>query len=110
MEAAGLGVFPETESTSGANGTCINPYFDDPESWDCDCFEEIQKRCVVAAPGTSGGDALVQCFRASFCLHAHVCQEWKDTWCESTSEFQDALQQLASATSSDTVSGLIERA
>jgi len=52
--------------------SCIDPASDDPEMWECNCFEEMQNKC-------GGMDA--NCFQCIFCENANVCSSWKTKMC-----------------------------
>jgi len=49
---------------------CVNPRVDDPESYDCECVEDMIKTC-------EGVDEA--CFKGIMCNSAEVCQSWKDS-------------------------------
>eukprot|EP00747_Dinoflagellata_sp_TGD_P128625 gnl/TRDRNA2_/TRDRNA2_174569_c0_seq4.p1 gnl/TRDRNA2_/TRDRNA2_174569_c0~~gnl/TRDRNA2_/TRDRNA2_174569_c0_seq4.p1 ORF type:complete len:269 (-),score=48.10 gnl/TRDRNA2_/TRDRNA2_174569_c0_seq4:52-858(-) len=61
---------------------CIYPPTADPESWHCDCYNEMKCRCakIRELHGFSGFSEKA-CLRSSFCLHPDVCQGWKDSAC-----------------------------
>lgn len=94
LEAAGVG-----ESLSlphvATDSACIDPLHDDPESWDCDCFETMKQTCENV------NHPMTQCMTALMCAHPRVCQSWK-----STSKCAD----VASITQQIQRSSLLERA
>eukprot|EP00747_Dinoflagellata_sp_TGD_P006871 gnl/TRDRNA2_/TRDRNA2_116500_c0_seq1.p1 gnl/TRDRNA2_/TRDRNA2_116500_c0~~gnl/TRDRNA2_/TRDRNA2_116500_c0_seq1.p1 ORF type:complete len:482 (-),score=40.32 gnl/TRDRNA2_/TRDRNA2_116500_c0_seq1:303-1592(-) len=61
---------------------CINPLTADPESWDCDCFEEMHRLCkeIVSVHKVVGFSTTV-CLRAQICSNPMVCGDWKATQC-----------------------------
>jgi len=48
---------------------CIDPAVDDPESWDCECVEDMKTSC---------GGVDEACFKGILCGKAEICQTWKD--------------------------------
>jgi len=56
---------------------CVDPSTDDPESWACDCSADMESEC---------GGIDEECFQGLMCSHSGVCQEWKDTNCQSLLE------------------------
>merc|ERR1712087_1054335 len=66
----------------------------DPESWDCDCYEEAHSVCErVEVEHTD-----LECLRAHYCNFPNVCQAWKDQFCNANlDQLRDAL--LAEANS-----------
>eukprot|EP00747_Dinoflagellata_sp_TGD_P144030 gnl/TRDRNA2_/TRDRNA2_176448_c5_seq8.p1 gnl/TRDRNA2_/TRDRNA2_176448_c5~~gnl/TRDRNA2_/TRDRNA2_176448_c5_seq8.p1 ORF type:complete len:454 (+),score=36.56 gnl/TRDRNA2_/TRDRNA2_176448_c5_seq8:68-1363(+) len=80
LEAAGAGApIPEHVSLKqqSAEAKCINPPTEDPMSWNCDCYEQMQQRCKDIGASTE----MEMCLRAQFCEHTHTCQHWKDAAC-----------------------------
>jgi len=68
--------FADVASTARGNLTvsedpneCINPAVDDPESWDCECIDDM----ITSCDGVSQS-----CFKGIMCKNAGVCQSWKD--------------------------------
>jgi hypothetical protein len=61
----------------GAN--CINPLVQDPQSWACDCFDEMLSSCTALA-GANVTEEL--CMRAKFCEDPRVCSAWKQQACD----------------------------
>jgi len=64
---------PETEIT----GDCLQPANDDPESWECECAEDLDAVC----PPTSTPD-LAHCYLTHMCNYDDICQSWKDQKCQ----------------------------
>merc|ERR1719498_2131528 len=58
---------------------CINPPTEDPLAWDCDCYEEMHKRC--RAIKATSPNAMSTCLQAQFCTHKNICPEWAATVC-----------------------------
>lgn len=90
---------------------CIHPTTADPESWECDCYEDMLTRCnAIAALETSstGGAGLLEegdykesrCIRALFCLHPRTCDSWKTSSCSTPKvvRMMDALDKKESLT------------
>eukprot|EP00747_Dinoflagellata_sp_TGD_P134893 gnl/TRDRNA2_/TRDRNA2_175388_c0_seq5.p1 gnl/TRDRNA2_/TRDRNA2_175388_c0~~gnl/TRDRNA2_/TRDRNA2_175388_c0_seq5.p1 ORF type:complete len:577 (+),score=66.88 gnl/TRDRNA2_/TRDRNA2_175388_c0_seq5:67-1797(+) len=76
---------------------CIYPTTADPESWDCDCFRDMYRRCQLleATHGfTFGKNSMVWCMRALFCANDAVCSHWKSQTCGHplVQNFQHMLQ------------------
>merc|ERR1712190_212971 len=84
MLAGGVGQTPASAvgSWGSAEAACMNPLIEDPESWDCDCYESMHSRCKVveALPDTEDYTE-EKCFRALFCVHDGVCRSWKHQFC-----------------------------
>lgn len=53
---------------------CMDPLLEDPESWQCDCYETMMIRCASVDPPPS--DEL--CLRLHFCTFERVCTAWKE--------------------------------
>ena len=49
--------------------SCINPAFDDPETFTCDCVEKAMWKC--------DGKNIDQCIRKLLCTMKDICEEWK---------------------------------
>eukprot|EP00747_Dinoflagellata_sp_TGD_P118861 gnl/TRDRNA2_/TRDRNA2_172907_c0_seq1.p1 gnl/TRDRNA2_/TRDRNA2_172907_c0~~gnl/TRDRNA2_/TRDRNA2_172907_c0_seq1.p1 ORF type:complete len:717 (-),score=105.75 gnl/TRDRNA2_/TRDRNA2_172907_c0_seq1:422-2572(-) len=74
---------------------CIDPRSADPESWDCDCFEEMHKRCKDKEDDHNvHGFSTAICLRAMFCENPKVCQNWKALFCN-TERMQSIRQVIA---------------
>jgi len=58
---------------------CMNPPTEDPESWECDCYDSIEAACIAIAD--TSGWTIERCTQAVFCTTEFVCQHWKDTSC-----------------------------
>jgi len=61
------------ETNGDIVATCVEPSFEDPESWDCECAEVMITAC-------SGKD-LESCIRTLLCLNPNVCLSWKKDHC-----------------------------
>jgi len=66
-----------TESVSATDSSCIDPSTEDPESWECECFDEMSKSCDV--PNQE------DCIRELMCNKCSLCLAWKQTHCSSDS-------------------------
>eukprot|EP00747_Dinoflagellata_sp_TGD_P105138 gnl/TRDRNA2_/TRDRNA2_169462_c0_seq5.p1 gnl/TRDRNA2_/TRDRNA2_169462_c0~~gnl/TRDRNA2_/TRDRNA2_169462_c0_seq5.p1 ORF type:complete len:514 (-),score=38.19 gnl/TRDRNA2_/TRDRNA2_169462_c0_seq5:94-1635(-) len=76
---------------------CIHPPIADPESWACDCFEEMHQRCeTVSLHHAIDGFSEAMCLRAMFCSHSVVCGGWKEQACKDPliADILKALQDL----------------
>jgi len=78
LAASGVGLasFADEVSIVSHNSTisndpnaCTMPDVADPESWDCECIEEMIDVC---------GGTDESCFKDLLCNRAEVCQSWKD--------------------------------
>jgi len=87
---------PSTHDEAGDN--CLNPLVQDPQSWACDCFDEMQHSCAVLAEHVPNETTFTEelCMRAKFCEQSQICSEWKEHACE-----EDEVQQLQSLLSND---------
>merc|ERR1712232_550766 len=95
-EAAGVGTTLPLDPQEPQNNTspCMNPLVEDPESWDCDCYEVMHTRCddISSLPVVQPVYSLSDCLRALLCHHDGVCGFWKDEFCSSVSPIlHDAL-------------------
>eukprot|EP00747_Dinoflagellata_sp_TGD_P076407 gnl/TRDRNA2_/TRDRNA2_159140_c0_seq12.p1 gnl/TRDRNA2_/TRDRNA2_159140_c0~~gnl/TRDRNA2_/TRDRNA2_159140_c0_seq12.p1 ORF type:complete len:520 (+),score=55.33 gnl/TRDRNA2_/TRDRNA2_159140_c0_seq12:114-1673(+) len=57
---------------------CLNPSEEDPMSWECDCYDEMKKRCTEMKAVDEK-----TCLRAQMCMHEHICPEWASRMCNS---------------------------
>merc|ERR1712157_388098 len=101
MEADGVSTTSARRLGDANSGIdmCIDPSLEDPESWDCDCYEDMQERCHTLALKTTSEDLdtfYALCFRAQFCIFDRVCQDWKHLWC--SSELQELQEWLIQGT------------
>mmetsp|Transcript_106637 Transcript_106637/g.227722 ORF Transcript_106637/g.227722 Transcript_106637/m.227722 type:complete len:490 (-) Transcript_106637:127-1596(-) len=91
---------------------CMDPRLEDPEAWECDCYEEAKQQCMSLTP-TPEDTSLAQCLRAHYCMNRRVCSEWKASFCTSSevTHFIEALNaQSASWEDEEAVSqSLLER-
>jgi len=62
---------------------CMHPPTEDVESWNCDCYSDMLRRChAVSEQGlVSGRFSTVLCLRAQFCSYDRVCRHWKTQTC-----------------------------
>jgi hypothetical protein len=60
-----------TTEEDPVNG-CMDPAVEDPESWECDCLDNMISEC-------GGVDA--ECFRKQMCCHQGICSNWRNTHC-----------------------------
>eukprot|EP00747_Dinoflagellata_sp_TGD_P083780 gnl/TRDRNA2_/TRDRNA2_162254_c0_seq1.p1 gnl/TRDRNA2_/TRDRNA2_162254_c0~~gnl/TRDRNA2_/TRDRNA2_162254_c0_seq1.p1 ORF type:complete len:164 (+),score=23.14 gnl/TRDRNA2_/TRDRNA2_162254_c0_seq1:645-1136(+) len=79
QESAMLGQYMANISDVGDSNACIYPPKEDPESWDCNCFEEMQEKCdrVAGTPGYT----MEMCLAAQYCLHPNICNRWANVVC-----------------------------
>jgi len=74
------------EAVSFANDTrqnvdaesCVDPQVDDPESYDCECAEEMSATC--SGPNHADQD-LETCLTTLLCQNSNVCSSWKRGHC-----------------------------
>jgi len=59
-------------SLEDLQASCVDPALDDPESWECECAEDMTATC---------GGVDEECFRGLLCKNANICAEWKQTHC-----------------------------
>jgi hypothetical protein len=96
--------FSESSNWQTGNGTslpadlgdaqCMNPVTEDPESWECDCYDEMVNRCEKVGHAADADDNLENvCIRAQFCLYPRVCASWKRRACMDT-EVQGMMSRL----------------
>ena len=92
LEAANVDVHAHDDLNSPQ---CIYPPKEDPETWDCNCHDEMIARCH-SLEHAGHSFSIQTCFRAQFCVNPRVCSNWKKLSCE-TSEIEvlmTALQDL----------------
>lgn len=70
-------------SSAGSPTNCVDPETTDPEGWDCNCYEVMQKKCAAQGvkPGTPEES---KCFRALSCVDPRVCSGWKKKHCSAS--------------------------
>ena len=62
---------------------CIDPITADPESWDCDCYDEMVRRCSeIISKHDLTGFSMATCLRAEMCNNPLVCEDWKASVCK----------------------------
>jgi len=62
---------------------CIYPPTEDPEGWNCDCFEEMHQRCRHLDTANLTNFSQTLCLRAVFCTSTRVCSTWRAEMCNS---------------------------
>jgi len=55
---------------------CVDPSVEDPETWDCDCLENMVKIC---------GESNPPCMTNIMCAHPRICESWKTDNCVGSS-------------------------
>ena len=60
--------FTVVASLAGLHGSCVDPALDDPESWECECVEQMTVKC---------GSVDEECFRGLLCKNVNICEAWK---------------------------------
>eukprot|EP00747_Dinoflagellata_sp_TGD_P076409 gnl/TRDRNA2_/TRDRNA2_159140_c0_seq14.p1 gnl/TRDRNA2_/TRDRNA2_159140_c0~~gnl/TRDRNA2_/TRDRNA2_159140_c0_seq14.p1 ORF type:complete len:511 (+),score=54.75 gnl/TRDRNA2_/TRDRNA2_159140_c0_seq14:114-1646(+) len=68
----------EGSTLSTSSDMCLNPSEEDPMSWECDCYDEMKKRCTEMKAVDEK-----TCLRAQMCMHEHICPEWASRMCNS---------------------------
>jgi len=63
-----------TDSVSATDSPCFDPSTEDPESWECECFDEMAESC---------GGPNEECIRDMMCNKCSLCLSWKQTHCSS---------------------------
>lgn len=61
---------PDTSPRKRSLDDCTDPSSDDPEAWECECFEEMATSCSNQGLGED-------CIRDLMCRHPDVCPSWK---------------------------------
>mmetsp|Transcript_92546 Transcript_92546/g.205697 ORF Transcript_92546/g.205697 Transcript_92546/m.205697 type:complete len:552 (+) Transcript_92546:57-1712(+) len=61
---------------------CLFPPTEDPQAWDCDCYAEMERRCMSVQAHRLGNAIQVYCLRAIMCWHPRVCDSWKTHMCK----------------------------
>jgi hypothetical protein len=72
------GLVTENKTRDSDNSDCVHPAVDDPESWDCECAEEMFGKC-------SSSSDVEGCLQGLMCSNSNVCGSWKQEHCASTS-------------------------
>lgn len=71
---------------------CLDPALEDVESWNCDCYQEMQRSCA-AVEGSEH-----TCLRALMCEHESVCDTWKQAArCDEDAEILAVRDEMQSA-------------
>merc|ERR1719198_769099 len=66
--------FAKTKCHTGTE--CLDPRLEDPEGWQCDCYERWMEWCANNLP--AGSYTAAECARGHMCEHADVCCSWKE--------------------------------
>merc|ERR1712048_1234878 len=72
-----------TQVIDEATDECFYPPNIDPESWECDCYENMMLQCADIEATMSGYDVQV-CVKAFICSTEIICEDWFDAHCTST--------------------------
>eukprot|EP00747_Dinoflagellata_sp_TGD_P213196 gnl/TRDRNA2_/TRDRNA2_86183_c0_seq1.p1 gnl/TRDRNA2_/TRDRNA2_86183_c0~~gnl/TRDRNA2_/TRDRNA2_86183_c0_seq1.p1 ORF type:complete len:524 (-),score=31.93 gnl/TRDRNA2_/TRDRNA2_86183_c0_seq1:216-1619(-) len=85
----------KSDTTAALQRKCIYPPHEDPTAWDCDCYEEMHKRCAYAGMAKDTATSAI-CLQAQFCLHPNICSHWASAECCSSESLkaQSVLQSL----------------
>jgi len=71
------GLITENKTLDATN--CVHPAVDDPESWDCECADDMFNTCNEDASDVE------DCLNKLMCANSNVCGSWKQDHCESSS-------------------------
>eukprot|EP00747_Dinoflagellata_sp_TGD_P046517 gnl/TRDRNA2_/TRDRNA2_144480_c2_seq1.p1 gnl/TRDRNA2_/TRDRNA2_144480_c2~~gnl/TRDRNA2_/TRDRNA2_144480_c2_seq1.p1 ORF type:complete len:238 (-),score=32.43 gnl/TRDRNA2_/TRDRNA2_144480_c2_seq1:82-795(-) len=71
---------------SNTAGFCINPPMEDPQSWACDCYDEMKSQCLAVAKKMDDVKTGLKyketiCLRAHYCMNDNICPEWSRVSC-----------------------------
>jgi hypothetical protein len=91
----------QATSKPAAPEECLDPATTDPESWECDCYDEAMSLCSKMATRPEYTEK--KCMRALYCNRGDVCSSWKQSACA-----DPQVQQLQQALLAE--SSLLERA
>merc|ERR1711870_30265 len=60
---------------------CMDPRHEDPESWECDCYENMHKMCnaIRALESMHAEYSIEKCMRAILCDQNLTCPSWRDS-------------------------------
>jgi len=75
---AALGTNPslvEVSEEETGESDCVHPETADPETWECDCLDEIKTTC-------NNTDNQTECFNGHMCNHCKICLGWKHQHCD----------------------------
>ena len=73
--ASAIQASPSDMSVKPEAGECVDPSIADPESFECECSEQMMRTC------TTLNQAFDDCLPRLMCRNAHVCSSWKQTHC-----------------------------
>lgn len=100
LEAANVshvGKAPRPQQGDTVRG-CIHPPTEDPEAWDCSCYDNMLQRCELLRKANSTLHfTTAQCLHSQYCLYPGVCDHWKATECNDlkTQAIQEAMSSLS---------------
>eukprot|EP00747_Dinoflagellata_sp_TGD_P089945 gnl/TRDRNA2_/TRDRNA2_164507_c1_seq2.p1 gnl/TRDRNA2_/TRDRNA2_164507_c1~~gnl/TRDRNA2_/TRDRNA2_164507_c1_seq2.p1 ORF type:complete len:399 (+),score=63.74 gnl/TRDRNA2_/TRDRNA2_164507_c1_seq2:107-1198(+) len=86
LEAAAESNATEANERAEKREGCVYPPTEDPMAWDCDCWEQMHKRCNAIEVKAEN---LGLCLRAQFCRYPEVCDGWHGRNC-----VQDDVKQM----------------
>jgi len=78
-------------STREKESSCVDPTFDDPEAFSCDCMEAMENEC---------GEVDEVCFRGLMCKHSEICCSWKETHCPNADHCSSSLLLMTNSSTS----------
>jgi len=84
---------PEPSSNlSTSDVFCVDPALEDVESWNCDCYQEMQHLCAeLEGPEHT-------CLQALMCEHGSVCETWKQAArCDMDAEILEVREHIQNA-------------
>jgi len=84
--------------TREKESNCVDPSLDDPESFSCDCMEQMESQC---------GEVDEACFRDFMCKKSGICCSWKETHCPTADQCSSSqlLMTISSTGQADTMEG-----
>ena len=65
-------------NTVVTNNSCFDPRTEDPESWECDCFEDFKRKCeqIEDSGALTSIYAIETCLRAIMCNIPNICPNY----------------------------------
>lgn len=70
-----------SSSGSHRDTSCMDPRYEDPESWECDCFVQMQSTCEAVQQEHPDLNSMRHCLSGLWCQSDLVCSEWVDLVC-----------------------------
>merc|ERR1712061_773846 len=70
---------------------CVDPRTEDPESWECDCYESFQAKCTAIKNHSAvrNNYTFGKCLRAILCDLPNMCPSWRaEVLCSDDPEIQ----------------------